>query len=234
MFKPLQIFQIVGKHHRTKLSVANYSKLVFGDQALRTSVTPVSWSTGNKTQGFASKGGAHFPGAEAILPKSRANIQVPLQHTHPHKSVTKIGDNEWQASLLINDEFYELGVFNSKMEAAQEVREWKELFKDEPATDKQNLSGILSSVGIFDPKNKTNTKSWIQPDNSTTFQNPILNVEESNLVAGSYFVIEDLIEALQFENAKEISILDITCHRGGGDYFGDYLVTVTGLSQVIL
>lgn len=161
-------------------------------------------------------GGAHFPGS----PPS-----APLVHDHPHKSVVKIGDNEWQASVLIDGEFYELGVFPTKSEAADEVRQWNEVVNDDLLPD------VLPSWLGGSRDDSNDPGAWIRPETTVGFDNPILNGEGKELIEDPVTVLE-AIECLQHENGEEISLLDISTHRGGGNHIGDYLVFATGKSQV--
>ena len=173
-------------------------------------------------------GGAHFPGS------------VPLTHVHPHKSVVKIGENEWQASLFLNDDFHELGVFPTKAAAAEEVQAWTDLINDEGEAE-FSIDGVASAPS-------GGTTKWVRPDVAHLSDNPILRIgktsedgndEDQPKVAldsngNPILSLVEVVECLEYENAENITALDISTHMGGGGHLGDYLVTATGKSNAHL
>ena len=193
------------------------------------------------------RGGAHFPVGAGDAPE---------QHNHPHKTVVKIGDNEWQASIVIDGDFHELGVFSSKQAAAAEVRDWMAVLNDDPQVDPAWKASVYGHDDDDDASGGASEggPAWIRPHVVSISDNPILQAhgqdhegeEEvegtppgvavggaTNSKAGVMLSLSEVVAGLEYENGEDISVLDISTHRGGGSFLGDYVVFATGKSKVI-
>ena len=143
---------------------------------------------------------------------------------------------------MVDGDFHELGIFRSKAEAAAEVRDWMDLLKD-PEALSNAAGGILASWGGLDSRHAENVvdaeksaTSWVRPDDASrfAFDNPILDMDSRPQDSPRELTVTEIVNSLEHDNAEDISVLDMSTHRGGAGSLGDYCVFATGKSTVRL